>query len=91
MLKNRCDEAELDEQIRAFVDANFLFGQSDGLANDDSFLENGVIDSTGVLELVGFLEGQFAIRVRDDELTPQNLDSVNRVVAFVQSKLQEPG
>ena len=71
-------------EIRQFVIANFLFGQNaDSLKDDDSFLESGVIDSTGVLELVGFLGTQFNITVADHELVPDNLDSVNKVASFV--------
>lgn len=81
----------IDEQIRSFVDENFLFGQGDDLANDDSFLENGIIDSTGVLELVTFLEDRFTIKIADEELVPSNLDSVTRLIDFVESKLKELG
>lgn len=81
----------IDQQIRGFVNESFLFGQGDGLSNDDSFLETGIIDSTGVLELVSFLEDRFAIRVEDDELVPDNLDSINRLVAFVEVKLKDLG
>ena len=76
-------------EIRQFVIANFLFGQNaDSLKDDDSFLDGGVIDSTGVLELVGFLGTQFNVIVADHELVPDNLDSVNKVASFVCRKLQ---
>ena len=79
-----------DHDIHAFVVNNFLFGQNgDALRNDDSFLENEIIDSTGVLELVTFLERTYEIVVEDEDLVPENLDSVNRVVAFVNRKLLE--
>lgn len=79
----------VSQEIRQFVIANFLFGQdADSLRGDDSFLESGVIDSTGVLELVGFLEKQFNVTVADHELVPDNLDSVNKVASFVCRKLQ---
>ena len=79
----------VSQEIRQFVIANFLFGQeADSLRGDDSFLESGVIDSTGVLELVGFLEQQFNVAVADHELVPDNLDSVNKVASFVCRKLQ---
>jgi acyl carrier protein len=55
--------------------------------DDDSFMENGILDSTGVLELVGFIEKHFSIRIETDELVPDNLDSLNKVVSFVQSKV----
>jgi acyl carrier protein len=81
--------AAVSAEIRQFVIANFLFGQGgDSLQDDDSFLESGVIDSTGVLELVAFLGTQFNIPVADHELVPDNLDSVNKVVSFVCRKLQ---
>ncbi len=75
------------QKIRAFVIENYLFGEEGKLGNDDSFLETGIIDSTGVLELVRFLEATFAIKVADEELTPDNLDSINKVVAYLQTKL----
>ena len=59
--------------------------------SDESFLEAGIIDSTGVLELVGFLEGRYGISIQDDELIPANLDSVDRVRGFVERKLQDGG
>ena len=74
--------------VRAFVISNFLFGQeSVSLANGESFLESGIIDSTGVLELVAFLEQQFGISVADSELVPANLDSVDNAADFVARKL----
>ena len=80
------------QKIRAFVIENYLFGEEGKLGNDDSFLESGIIDSTGVLELVRFLEATFAIKVFDEELIPDNLDSINKIVAFLQAKLppQQP-
>lgn len=57
------------------------------LANDESFLDGGIIDSTGVLELVGFLEQRYAIPIGDEELVPENLDSIERVAVFVERKL----
>jgi acyl carrier protein len=76
------------EQIRQFVNESFLFGQGIGeLSDDDSFLEKGIIDSTGVLELVGFIQEKYDLRLEDEELVPENLDSINRVAAFVHMKL----
>jgi acyl carrier protein len=66
-----------------------MFGQGgDGLANDDSFLDRGIVDSMGVLELVGFLEESYGIKVQDQELIPANLDSIDNVVKFLERKLQ---
>lgn len=75
------------QKIRAFVIENYLFGVEGKLRNDDSFLETGIIDSTGVLELVRFLEATFDIKIVDEELIPDNLDSINMIVAFLHTKL----
>ena len=75
------------DQIRAFIINNFLFdSEQSTLENDASFLEQGIIDSTGVLELVEWLENTFAIKVEDEELLPDNLDSVDQLVQFVAKK-----
>ena len=79
---------EIKLKVRNFVGENFLFGNANGLADDTSFLEAGILDSTGVLEVVAFLEQQFGVRVDDDELTPENLDSIASIGAFVSRKLQ---
>jgi len=73
-------------EIRNFVVENFLFGQDNGLADNASFLDQGVIDSTGVLELVGHLEKAYGIKVEDAELTPDNFDSIEAVVAYLERK-----
>ena len=77
------------EQIRKFITDNFLFGADSGLSDDDSLLEKGIIDSTGVLELVGFIEEGFHVAVKDDELLPEHLDSVNRLLSFITRKTAE--
>ena len=78
---------QIEEAVREFIFENFLFGQDDQvLNNDDSLLDNGIIDSTGVLELITFLEQQFQITVDDTELVPENLDSVSRLTSFIQRK-----
>ena len=74
-------------EIRQFIIDNFLFGQGEKLTDGESFLDKGIIDSTGVLELVGFLQERYSITIDDDELVPDNLDSVDRVLTFVQKKL----
>jgi acyl carrier protein len=79
----------MQNEIRQFVIDNFLFGQSDRqLGNTDSFLESGIIDSTGVLELIAFIESKYEVSIDDEELVPANLDSIDRVSAFVERKLQ---
>lgn len=75
------------QRLRTFVTDNFLFGQQGGeVGEDDSLIENGIIDSTGVLQLISFLEREFDVRVEDDEVVPQNLDSLSRLAAFVERK-----
>jgi acyl carrier protein len=77
----------IEQQVRDYILENLLFTSDNAtLANDDSFLEKGIIDSTGILELIFFLEQQFEIKVFDTELVPENLDSVNKIVTFVQKK-----
>lgn len=73
-------------KIRGFIVDHFLFGQDPGLTDSASFLDQGFIDSTGVLELVAFLEKEFSVKVADHELIPDNLDSINAVASFVASK-----
>jgi len=76
------------EELRRFIIDNFLFGVEDSqFSDDDSFLEKGLIDSTGVLELVAFIEEQYGIRFQDDEIIPENLDSVNKLIQFLNKKL----
>ena len=75
------------KDLKEFIEKTFLFGQEITFSDDDSFLEMGIVDSTGVLELVMYLEEHFNITVDDDELVPENLDSINSLVAFVNRKL----
>ncbi len=78
------------EVIRKFIIENFLFGQGgEELSNDSEFLKMGIMDSMGVLELVGFIEEEFEISMDDEELIPDNLDSVNRIVAYLARKRAE--
>lgn len=83
----QCDYAG---EVRSFVVANYLIGRDDGFSNDDSFLELGIIDSTGILELISHLENTYGIEVTDDELNPDNLDSINRITAYLARKLSVP-
>lgn len=79
--------AEVLNQVRGFIFENFLFdGEEGDLQNDASFLDQGIIDSTGVLELVDWLEETFGIQVDDEELIPENLDSVNQLTDFIVKK-----
>lgn len=79
---------DIAEQVCAFITENLLLGKKVDIAGTPSFLEAGIIDSTGVLELVQFLEETWGITVKDDEMVPENLDALDRVVRFVQRKAQ---
>ena len=81
----------VEAEVRQYVMENLLFGCSDvELRGDTSFLESGIIDSTGVLELVQFLEEKFQVKVEDEDLIPANLDSVNALTRFVENKYGDP-
>ena len=74
------------ETIKAYIVENFLFGEDHRIAPDTEFLENGILDSTGVLELVGFLEEKFGIRVEDDEVVPDNMNSLEKITLYISKK-----
>lgn len=77
----------LHEKIKSFVLQNYLFtDDARALGSDDSLLGRGIVDSTGMLEIIMFIEEQLGIKVADEEMIPENLDSVNRIAAFVRSK-----
>jgi len=81
----------LIQELRAFIVENFLFGDDSGpssFSDDDSFQERGLVDSTGILELVCHLQEKYAIDIADDELVPDNLDSLSKVARFVRQKQQ---
>ena len=74
-------------RIRDFIVENFLFGDdSQPLPGDLSLIESDIVDSTGILELVGFLEERFGLTVADADIVPANLDSIDRIAAFVARK-----
>lgn len=78
----------IKREVRDYITEQLLFGQENGqLADEDSLLEKGIIDSTGVLELIGFIENRYSIKVGDDELLPENLDSIDSLAGFIGRKL----
>jgi acyl carrier protein len=78
----------IEPAIRTFLADNYLYkGGAESISDTDSFLGQGLIDSMGILELVAFLEQTYAIRVADDEVVPENLDSIRRVSDYVRRKL----
>jgi len=77
----------IESQIKTYIQENFLFSDNGyQLADDASFLEEGIVDSTGVLELVMFVEETFGITVEDEEIVPENFDSVGQLAAYIRSK-----
>jgi len=74
-------------KIRDFIVENFLFGDGAILTEDTSFMSEGIIDSTGILELVFYLEETFGIKVEDDELIPENMDTIRNITAYLDRKL----
>jgi acyl carrier protein len=80
---------DISGAVRRFIGENFMFREEvESLPEDTSFLDAGIIDSTGVLELVCFLENTFAIEVADDEMLPQNLDSIRAITTYVKRKVE---
>ena len=77
--------SEIKDAIRMFIVENFLFGNNGDLEDNTSFLEEGIVDSTGVLELVAFIQETFEITVEDEELIPENFDSIANVIAYLNS------
>lgn len=78
---------DIHQEIRNYILENFMIGrENENLADSDSLLSKGIIDSTGVLELVGFLEENYQIAVEENELVPDNLDSINNLVNYIQNK-----
>jgi acyl carrier protein len=81
--------SEIKTKVRAFIVENFLYGNDGNLKDETSFLEGGILDSTGVLELVSFLEETFSIHVEGDDLVPENLDSLNNLQAYVEKMISK--
>jgi acyl carrier protein len=76
----------VENKIRGYIAENFLFGDTAQLGAEESFLDKGIIDSTGILEIVMFLEEEFGVKVADNEMLPENLDSISNLVRFIERK-----
>ncbi|MCK4548821.1 MAG: acyl carrier protein [Candidatus Krumholzibacteria bacterium] len=82
------EQDKIRQEIKSFITELFLMGDENECPGDsDSFMKEGVIDSTGVLELVAFIEDKYGFSVEDDEMTPANLDSIDNLVIFISGKL----
>ena len=76
-----------DNKLRTFILENYLFTNDQSkLKNSDSFLETGIIDSTGILEVITFIQDELNITIEDDEMIPENLDSVDNILTFIKKK-----
>ena len=75
------------EEVKGFIVENFLYGEEREMDEDASFLATGIVDSTGILELVSFLEETYGVSIADDELVPENLDSLKNVEIFLERKI----
>jgi acyl carrier protein len=80
--------SDLERDVRAFISDNFIL-DGDDLAGDASLTQQGVLDSMGVLELIMFVEERFGVKIPDEDTLPENLDSVDRIVGYVQGRLDQ--
>jgi acyl carrier protein len=81
---------DIAAEVRTFIRQNFYLEEGLDLGDDVSLVTGGLVDSTGMLEVIGFLEATFGIKIGDQEVVPANLDSIGRIRAFVTSKLERP-
>jgi len=80
------NEADIRKKLREFIKNNFLLGNDSNLTDDDSFMGKGIVDSTGILEVVSFVEENFGFKLPDEDLMPENLDSINNLVKYVTAR-----
>jgi len=89
---NNSFNIDIKKKIKVFINDHFLIvAGSNTFNDDDSFMQKGIIDSTGVLELVSFIEATFQIKVEDEELIPDNLDSLNKIATYIARKITDAG
>jgi acyl carrier protein len=79
-------QEQIRTEVHDFIKTNFIYSDKKKLSDDESLLGSGVIDSTGVLELIAFLEGRFQVKFADNELVADNFDSVTKIVSFIQRR-----
>jgi len=80
------EQSEVSKGVREFIEKNFVYDQEMSLKNDESLLDSGLVDSTGILEVVSFIEQTYNISIEDHEMIPDNLDSINKIATFIISK-----
>jgi acyl carrier protein len=76
----------IEQRVRAFILETFYVGEPDELTDDVSLLDSGIVDSTGMMEVILFLEREYAIRIQDHETVPENLESISQIAAFIERK-----
>lgn len=80
-------DVQHEQDLRTFILENYLFTDDQSqLNNDDSFLKTGILDSMGILELVSYLDEELSVKVEPDEMVPENLDSINNLLAYIKRK-----
>ncbi len=79
-------DGAIAQRVRQFIVENFYVADASALADDTSLITGGFVDSTGLLEVIAFLESEYGIRIRDEETIPENLETVGRIAAFVDRK-----
>jgi acyl carrier protein len=82
------DQQEIQKTVKDFIQKNFIFDAATVHGDDESLLGTGVIDSTGVLELIGYLEEKYQLTFDDNELVAENFDTILKITAFLQKKLE---
>jgi acyl carrier protein len=86
-LQRSVDKNAIGLEVRNYIIDNFLLGAADHLQNDSQLMEDGILDSTGVMELVAFLESTFGIAITEEEIIPQHLNSLDNISTFIAHKL----
>jgi len=79
-------QEQIRNEVHEFIQKNFIYNDKKKLGDDESLLASGVVDSTGVLELIAFLETKFGVKFADNELVADNFDSVNKIISFLLRK-----
>jgi len=82
--------SNIKQQVRQFILDNFMMGSASEIPDEASFMDHHIIDSTGFLELISFIEESFGIQVDDDDMVPENLDSLNNIERYIQKKSGTP-
>ncbi len=81
---------QIKQSVKNYILENVLYGAGDdALSDEDSFLEKGIIDSTGIMEIVSYVEDEFNISVHDEEMIPENLDTINNLARFITKKTEK--